>query len=56
MKVRELIEVLLDCDKELDVVNANYEDASVVKEEVVHGVRDGSKTATKHVILEFTCE
>ena len=53
MKVKELIDLLLDCDKDLDVVNADYDDVIVVKEESVHGVRDGVKATTKHVIIEF---
>ncbi len=55
MKVKELIDLLLDCDKELDVVNYNYEDSSTVREEAVHGVRNGAKYSNRHVILEFDC-
>lgn len=55
MKVKELIDLLLDCDKELDVVNYNYEDSTTVREESVHGVRNGSKYSNRHVILEFDC-
>ena len=56
MKVKELIDLLLDCDKDLDVVNSNYEDICVVKEETVHSSRDGNKQSTCHVILEFDVE
>jgi len=56
MKVKELIDLLLDCDKELDVVNYQYEDSCTVKEEVVHNIRNGSKNSTRHVILEFSAE
>lgn len=56
MKVKELIDLLLDCDKELDVVNYQYEDSNTVKEEIVHSCREGKKTATRHVILEFSAE
>lgn len=56
MKVKELIDLLLDCDKELDVVNFQYEDSCTVKEEVVHTSRDGKKNSTRHVILEFSAE
>lgn len=56
MKVKDLIEILLDCDKELDVVNANYEDVYVVKEETVHHAKEGGKTSARHVILEFNGE
>lgn len=56
MKVKELIDLLLDCDKDLDVVNFRYEDNVTVKEETVHSSRDGEKRATRHVILEFSGE
>lgn len=56
MKVKELIDLLLDCDKELDVVNYHYNDSCTVKEEVVHNMRDGVKSSTRHVILEFDAE
>ena len=56
MKVKELIDLLLDCDKDLDVVNFQYEDSTTVKEETVHSSRDGEKRCTRHVILEFTGE
>lgn len=56
MKVKELIDLLLDCDKELDVVNFRYEDSVTVKEETVHTSRDGQKNSTRHVILEFSAE
>ena len=63
MKVKDLIELLLDCDKELDVIDANYMDLCVVKEETVHsfkedskGAVNGGKQSTKHLILEFSCE
>ena len=56
MKVKDLIEVLLDCDKELDVVNSDYEDVYVVKEETVLRANDGNKTTARHVILEFNGE
>jgi hypothetical protein len=54
MKVKDLIEILLDCDQQLDVVNSHYEDVYSVKEETVRNVRgNGEKTAASHVILEF---
>jgi hypothetical protein len=54
MKIRELIEILQDCcDQDADVVNADYEDIYVVKEETTHGFRNGTKHSTKHIILEF---
>lgn len=56
MKVKELIDLLLDCDKELDVINYQYSDCHVVKEEAVHSMRDGNKTKARHVILEFDAE
>lgn len=56
MKVKELIDLLLDCDKDLDVVNFLYEDSVTVKEETVHTSRDGNKNSTRHVILEFSAE
>ena len=56
MKVKELIDLLLECDKDLDVVNYRYADSSTVKEEVVHTSRDGEKRSTRHVILEFSAE
>lgn len=57
MKVKDLIEILLDCDQQLDVVNSHYNDVYVVKEETVHHARNnGEKTAASHVILEFTGE
>ena len=56
MKVKDLIDLLLDCDKELDVVNFLYEDSCTVKEETVHTNRDGKKSSTRHVILEFSAE
>ena len=56
MKVKDLIDLLLDCDKELDVVSSNYEDIYYVKEETVHNMRDGNKNSTRHVILEFNGE
>lgn len=56
MKVKDLIELLLSCDKELDVVNANYEDAIVVKEQTVHSIRNEKKSSTKYAIVEFSAE
>ena len=63
MKVKDLIDLLLDCDKELDVVNCRYEDTTVVKEETVHTIREGGKgtvnggkKVSRHVILEFSGE
>ena len=56
MKVKELIDLLLECDKDLDVVNPNYEDVYVVKEETVHHASEGNKTSARHVILEFNGE
>ena len=56
MKVKELIDLLLDCDKELDVVNYHYEDSTTVKEETVHSVGRDGKHTTRHVIIEFTGE
>jgi hypothetical protein len=63
MKVKELIDLLLDCDKELDVVNYRYEDSVTVKEETVHTFREdgkgavnGGKKTSRHVILEFAAE
>ena len=56
MKVKELIDLLLECDKDLDVINFQYEDCHTVKEEVVHTSRDGEKRSTRHVILEFDAE
>lgn len=63
MKVKELIDLLLDCDKDLDVVNYRYEDSTTVKEETVHTIRDdgkgsvnGGKKTSRHVILEFSGE
>ncbi len=56
MKVKELIDLLLECDKDLDVVNYQYEDSCTVKEEIVHTNRDGQKNSTRHVILEFSAE
>lgn len=63
MKVKDLIDLLLDCDKELDVVNYQYADMSVVKEETIHTIREdgkgtvnGGKKSTRHVILEFDAE
>lgn len=56
MKVKDLITLLLDCDPELEVVNTDYEDVYVVKEESVHSIRDGEKHTGNHVILEFSGE
>lgn len=57
MKVKELIDLLLDCDQDLDVVNPHYEDCYSIKEETVRHVRsNGNKTAASHVILEFSGE
>ena len=57
MKVKELIDLLLDCDKDLEVVSPRYEDCYSVKEETVHSIRNnGEKTSSSHVILEFTGE
>lgn len=56
MKVKDLIDLLLECDKDLDVVNFRYEDSTTVKEETVHTARDGEKHSTRHVILEFAAE
>jgi hypothetical protein len=56
MKVKELIDLLLECDKDLDVVNYRYEDSTTVKEETVHNSRNGEKHCNRHVILEFSGE
>lgn len=56
MKVKELIDLLLECDKELDVVDYHYNDSTTVKEETVHNIRNGDKRSTRHVILEFSGE
>lgn len=64
MKVKDLIEVLLDCDKELDVVNSEYEDVYVVMEQTVHTIKESEKGATansgkhtaRHVVLQFNGE
>ena len=56
MKVKELIDLLLECDKELDVVDYHYNDSTTLKEETVHNFRSGEKRSTRHVILEFGCE
>ena len=56
MKVKDLIDLLLECDKELDVVNYQYMDSTTVKEETVHSTHDGEKHSTRHVILEFSAE
>lgn len=53
MKVKELIDLLLDCDKELEVVNYHYQDSSTVREESIHSMRNGAKYSNRHVILEF---
>ena len=54
MKVKELIELLLDCDKEMDIVNQHYGDCVSVKEETIRNIRNnGEKTSASHVILEF---
>lgn len=56
MTVKDLIDILTDCDPDLDVVNSNYEDVVLVREETVRTVRDGKKNATTHLILEFSGE
>lgn len=56
MKVKELIEVLMECDKDLDVVDRNYRDVITVKEEKVLTHRNGDKNSTKHVIVEYEAE
>ena len=56
MTVKELIDVLSDCDPDLDVLNRNYDNLVLVREETVRTVRDGKKNATASLILEFNCD
>lgn len=56
MKVKELMEILVDCDKDLDIVNSDFQDLSVVKEETIHNHRNGNKSSNRHLILEYDVE
>ena len=51
MKVKELIELLMECDKDLDIVTPDYQDIISVKEEKVVTMRNGNKNAAQQVIL-----
>lgn len=51
MKVKELIELLVDCDGNLDVVTPDYQDVVAVKEEKVVTFRNGVKNSTSQVML-----
>jgi hypothetical protein len=51
MKVKELIELLVECDNELDIVTPDYQDVISVKEEKVVTFRNGVKNSTQQVIL-----
>ena len=51
MKVKELIELLMECDKDLDIVTPDYQDIVSVKEEKVVTFRNETKNSTKQVIL-----
>lgn len=56
MKVKELIDLLLECDKDLEVVNYHYQDSTTLREEIIHTHRNNEKHCTRHVILEFIGE
>lgn len=51
MKVKELIELLMECDKDLDIVTPDYQDIISVKEEKVVAFRNEVKNCTQQVIL-----
>lgn len=51
MKVKELIELLVECDGNLDIVTPDYSDIISVKEEKVVTFRNGNKNSTSQVIL-----
>ena len=51
MKVKELIELLVECDGNLDIVTPDYQDVVSVKEEKVINFRNGNKSSTSQVIL-----
>lgn len=51
MKVKELIELLVECDGDLDIVTPDYSDIISVKEEKVVTFRNGVKNSAKQVIL-----
>ena len=51
MKVKELIELLMECDKDLDIVTPDYQDVVSVKEEKVVTFRNNAKNCAKQVIL-----
>lgn len=51
MKVKELIELLMECDKDLDIVTPDYQDIISVKEEKVVTFRNEIKNSTSQVIL-----
>ncbi len=51
MKVKELIELLMECDKDLDIVTPDYQDIVSVKEEKVVTIRNDVKNSAQQVIL-----
>ena len=51
MKVKELIELLMECDKDLDIVTPDYQDVISVKEEKVVTFRNEVKNCSQQVIL-----
>lgn len=51
MKVKELIELLMECDNDLDIVTPDYQDIVSVKEEKVVTFRNETKNSTKQVII-----
>lgn len=51
MKVKELIELLVECDGNLDIVTPDYQDVVSVKEEKVVTFRNEVKNSTRQVIL-----
>lgn len=56
MKVKELIELLMECDKDLDIVTPDYQDIISVKEEKVVTFRNDTKSSTKQVILGLSAD
>lgn len=53
MTVQELIDILVECEKDLVIINERYQDLELVRQERVFNFRNGEKSSTKHLRLEF---
>lgn len=54
MTVQELIDILVECEKDLVIVDECYQDLEFVRQETVFNFRNGEKASNSHLRLEFT--